>query len=471
ERVQACMAAVEQELYKLGVPITTRHNEVAPSQYEMAPMYEDTDVAVDHNQLVMATLRRIAERHGFHALLHEKPFAGVNGSGKHVNWSVALAATNPELDGFNLLKPGGTPHANVRFLLVLAAVLQAVYRHQGLLRASVATAPNEHRLGANEAPPAIMSAFVGEALTRMIEEIIAGKVNPKNAEQAMLQLGVDKLPEIARDNTDRNRTSPFAFTGNKFEFRAVGSSQSIAFPVTVLNAAVAEALGELTDALKKEMKGKSKDEVDDAVLRVVRASFKESTPIRFEGNGYSPEWVKEAAKRGLLNLPNTPEALEQLRTPHARKLFSSLGVLTEAELESRYHVRLERYIKDILIEAHTLIEMVDTMVVPAALTYAGSLARAAREATEAGIKSNPHIAEANRVGAMIEQLDSGRTALRDALAKAEAMHDDAETLAGFLTHDVKDMMLEIRKCSDALEMALPDEQWPLPKYREMLFPV
>jgi glutamine synthetase len=471
ERVQACMAAVEQELYKLGVPITTRHNEVAPSQYEMAPMYEDTDVAVDHNQLVMATLRRIAERHGFHALLHEKPFAGVNGSGKHVNWSVALAATNPELDGFNLLKPGGTPHANVRFLLVLAAVLQAVYRHQGLLRASVATAPNEHRLGANEAPPAIMSAFVGEALTRMIEEIIAGKVSPKNAEQAMLQLGVDKLPEIARDNTDRNRTSPFAFTGNKFEFRAVGSSQSIAFPVTVLNAAVAEALGELTDALRKEMKGKSKDEVDDAVLRVVRASFKESMPIRFEGNGYSAEWVSEAAKRGLLNLPGTPEALGQLRTTHARKLFASLGVLTETELESRYHVRLERYIKDILIEAHTLIEMVDTMVVPAALTYAGSLARAAREAKEAGIRSNPHIAEANRVGEMIEQLDKGRTALRDGLAKAEGMHDDAEALAGFLTHDVKDMMLEIRKCSDALEMALPDDQWPLPKYREMLFPV
>jgi glutamine synthetase len=468
-RVQACMADVERELYRLGVPIVTRHNEVAPSQYEMAPMYEDTDVAVDHNQLVMATLRRIAEEHGFHALLHEKPFAGVNGSGKHCNWSVAVAATNPELDGLNLLKPGTTPHANVRFLVFLAAVLQAVHRHQGLLRAAVASAPNEHRLGANEAPPAIMSAFVGAALTGMIEDIIEGRASAKGAEQALLQLGVEKLPEIARDNTDRNRTSPFAFTGNKFEFRAVGSSQSIAFPVTVLNAAVAEALGELTEALKKEMKGNGS--ADDAILRIVRTSFRESSPIRFEGNGYSEEWVKEAAKRGLLNLPHTPDALAELRTPHAKRLFSSLGVLTEAELESRYHVRLERYVKDILIESNTLLEMVDTMVVPTALTYAGTLARAAREAKEAGIRVNPHIAEANRIGDMIEQLDGGRARLRAAIDKANGMHHEPEQLAQFLTHDVKALMLEVRKCADALEMALPDEQWPLPKYREMLFPV
>ncbi|MBA3889680.1 MAG: glutamine synthetase III [Gemmatimonadaceae bacterium] len=468
ERVQGCMAEVERELYKLGVPIVTRHNEVAPSQYEMAPMYEDTDVAVDHNQLVMATLRRIAERHNFHALLHEKPFAGVNGSGKHCNWSAAVAATNPEIDGVNLLKPGTTPHANLRFMLFLAAVLKGVNKHQGLLRASVAGSGNEHRLGANEAPPAIMSAFVGAALTGMIEEIIEGR-SPKNAAQAMLQLGVEKLPEIARDNTDRNRTSPFAFTGNKFEFRAVGSSQSIAFPVTVLNAAVAEAIDELTVALEKEINGKGS--VDDAVLRVVRDAFKESSPIRFEGNGYSEEWVKEAAKRGLLNLAGTPDALAQLNTPHAKQLFSSLGVMTEAELESRYHVRLERYVKDILIEAHTLREMVDTFVVPSALTYAGMLAQSAAAASTAGIKTVPHVAEANRIGEMIEQLEQHRTALRQACTKAGGMHDDPEQLAQYLTAEVRDIMLEVRNCCDVLEMALPDESWPLPKYREMLFPV
>ena len=468
ERVQGCMAEVERELYKLGVPIVTRHNEVAPSQFEMAPMYEDTDVAVDHNQLVMATLRRIAERHNFHALLHEKPFAGVNGSGKHCNWSIAIAATDPALDGFNLLRPSDTPHANVRFMLFLAAVLKAVYKHQGLLRASVAGSGNEHRLGANEAPPAIISAFVGAALTGMIEAIIAGK-SPKDAEQAVLQLGVDKLPEVARDNTDRNRTSPFAFTGNKFEFRAVGSSQSIAFPITVLNAAVAEAIGELVDALKKELKGK--DSVNDAVLRVVRDAFRESSPIRFEGNGYSEEWVKEAEKRGLLNLRRSPESLAQLRTPHAKKLFSSLGVLTEQELESRYHVRLERYVKDILIEAHTLREMVDTFVVPAALSYAGSLATSASAAKQAGIKTVPYVAEANRIGEMVEQLERHRVSLRAACDRAAGMHDDLEKLAEYLTGDVRDIMLEVRGCCDALEMALPDEEWPLPKYREMLFPV
>ena len=469
ERVQACMAEVEQELYKLGVPIVTRHNEVAPSQYEMAPMYEDTDVAVDHNQLVMATLRRIAERHGFHALLHEKPFAGVNGSGKHCNWSVAVAATNPEIDGFNLLKPGNTPHQNVRFLLMLAAVLQGVHKHQGLLRASIATAPNEHRLGANEAPPAIISAFLGHALTVMIEDIVAGKSIPKNAEKAMLQLGVDKLPQIAKDNTDRNRTSPFAFTGNKFEFRAVGSSQSIAFPITVLNAAVAEAITDLTAKLKQEMKNGGS--VDDAVLRVVRESFRQSSPIRFEGNGYSQEWVEEAGRRGLLNLASTPDALAQLRTDAARALFSSLNILTEAELESRYHVRLERYIKDILIEANTLREIVDTMVLPVALCYAGTLAKGARAAKEAGITSIPQVAEANRIGGMIEELGRSRAALVAAIGQTEQLHEDADRLAQLLTHDVKNVMHDVRTCCDALEMSLPDDQWPLPKYREMLFPV
>src|SRR5438552_11280858 len=295
ERVQGCISEVEFELYKLGVPITTRHNEVAHSQFEMAPYFEETDLAVDHNQLVMATMRRVALRHGLQAVLHEKPFAGINGSGKHCNWSMSVTADSADLDGLNLLKPGKTPHQNVRFLVFLAAVLKAVHKHAGLLRAGIATTGNEHRLGANEAPPAIISVFMGDMLTRMIEEIADGKASG-TAEQQMIKLGVSKLPEIQRDNTDRNRTSPFAFTGQKFEYRAVGSSQSIAFPITLLNTAAADGIGEITHALRETLK-KTKS-VDDAVLKVVREAFKESAPVRFEGNNYAEEWIKEAKKRG-----------------------------------------------------------------------------------------------------------------------------------------------------------------------------
>src|SRR5215218_74293 len=323
ERIQACIAEVENELYRLGVPITTRHNEVAPSQFEMAPRFEETDIAVDHNQLVMATLRRVALRHGLQALLHEKPFAGINGSGKHCNWSMSIHADNPDLDGLNLLKPGKTPHQNLRFLIFLAAVLQAVHKHAGLLRSGIATAGNEHRLGANEAPPAIISVFMGQMLTRMIDDIVAGKAQGQKAEQQLIQLGVAKLPEIEKDNTDRNRTSPFAFTGNKFEFRAVGSSQSIAFPVTLLNAVVAEAIGEITEQLREKLK--QRKNVNDAGLKVVKESFKETSAVRFEGNNYSSEWVDEAKKRGLLNLRRTPEALAQLMTKSSHKLLTSLG--------------------------------------------------------------------------------------------------------------------------------------------------
>src|SRR3954463_10860764 len=363
ERIQACISEVEHELYKLGVPIITRHNEVAPCQFEMAPLYEETDVAVDHNQLVMATLRRVALRHHLQALLHEKPFAGINGSGKHCNWAMSVHSDSKALNGANLLKPGKTPHQNLRFLAFLAAVLKGVYDNAGLLRAGIATSGNEHRLGANEAPPAIISVFMGEFLTKVIESIASGKV-PDSAKDAMINLGVARLPEISKDVTDRNRTSPFAFTGNKFEFRAVGSSQSIAFPVMLLNAAVAGAIGEVTEMIKTEMKNTKK--VDDAVLKVVRKVFKQTSAVRFEGNNYSDEWVKEAAKRGLLNLRRTPEALAQLETKQAKKCLVGLGVLSEAELESRYHVRLERYIKDMLIELHMLRELVDTMVLPAA---------------------------------------------------------------------------------------------------------
>jgi glutamine synthetase len=467
ERIQACIAEVEYELYKLGVPIVTRHNEVAPCQFEMAPRYEETDVAVDHNMLVMSTLRRVALRHDLQALLHEKPFAGINGSGKHCNWSMSIHSDN-DLDGVNLLKPGKTPHQNIRFLVFLAAVLKGVHKYSGLLRAGIATSGNEHRLGANEAPPAIISVFMGGFLTKVIDSIANGKV-PVSAAEAMMNLGVARLPEIQQDLTDRNRTSPFAFTGNKFEFRAVGSSQSIAFPVVLLNAAVAGAIGEITAAIRAEMKSTKK--VDDAVLKVVRKVFKDTTPVRFEGNNYSDEWVKEAKKRGLLNLRRSPEALEQLVTPESRKLLTGLGILTEEELESRYHVRLERYIKDMLIELHTLREIVDTLILPAAFDYCGSLIEAASQAKAAGVSSAPQVAQANKLNGMITELQEARDAMHAVIEKSERMHEDLAKCARLLTGDGADTMARVRAAADALEVSVSDGCWPLPKYREMLFPV
>jgi glutamine synthetase len=467
ERVQACIAEVEHELYKLGVPIVTRHNEVAPCQFEMAPMFEETDLAVDHNQLVMTVLKKVALRHGLQALLHEKPFAGINGSGKHCNWSMAIASDN-ELDGANLLKPGKTPHQNIRFLLFLAAVLKAVHKHAGLIRAGIATSGNEHRLGANEAPPAIISVFMGDMLTKVIDDIAAGRTS-KAAADAMIQLGVAKLPEIAKDNTDRNRTSPFAFTGAKFEFRAVGSSQSIAFPVMLLNATVAESIGDLTDALKAELK-KTKNR-DDAVLKVVSAAFKSTKAVRFEGNNYSDAWVVEARKRGLPNYRRSPEALAQIMAPASRKLFTSLGILTAEEVESRYHIRLERYIKDMLIELYTLAEMADTMIAPAAHSYLAMLCESAENAKDAGVKPVPQVDAASAVAKLVGDLQKASAALHAAIAKAEGMHDDLARQAQFLTSTGADTMAAVRAASDALELKVDDSRWPLPRYREMVFPV
>jgi glutamine synthetase len=468
ERVQACISEVEHELYKLGVPITTRHNEVAPSQFEMAPYFEDSEVAVDHNHLVMAIMRKVALRHGLQALVHEKPFAGINGSGKHCNWSMAIVSDNA-LDGTNLLKPGKTPHQNIRFLLFLAAVLKGVHKHAGLLRAGIAVTGNEHRLGANEAPPAIISAFLGSGLTQVVEDIAAGKTSANNAEQAMLKLGVAKLPEVEQDNTDRNRTSPFAFTGAKFEFRAVGASQSIAFPVMLLQAAVAEAVGEMIEELKKEIA--AGESTDNAALKVARKAFKETAAVRFEGNNYSDEWVVEANKRGLLNLRRTPEALAQLRTDTAKALFKDTGILSDVELESRYHVRLERYVKDILIELHTLQQIVDTQVLPASYAYLGQLAGAAGQGAAAGINMQPIVDAANATSKLVATLQKKRAELAKVTAKAEHLHDDLAAQGVYLTTTACDTMAEVREASDALELAIADEMWPLPRYREMLFPV
>ncbi|HEX9562744.1 MAG TPA: glutamine synthetase III [Gemmatimonadaceae bacterium] len=468
DRTQACIAEVEHELYKLGVPIVTRHNEVAPSQFEMAPVFEETDLGVDHNQLVMAVLRRVALRHGLQAIVHEKPFAGINGSGKHCNWSMAVASDNT-LDGLNLLKPGHTPHQNVRFLVFLAAVLKGVHEYAGLLRAGIATSGNEHRLGANEAPPAIISVFMGAMLTRLIEDIIKGKEAERGAEQQLIKLGVAKLPEIEKDNTDRNRTSPFAFTGAKFEFRAVGGGQSIAWPITLLHAAVAGAIDDITKQIRAERRKTRK--VDDAVMKVVRKVFRETTPVRFEGNNYAESWVKEAAKRGLPNLRRAPEGLGQLMTKKSQDLLVGLGILTRAELDSRYHVRIERYLKDILIEMHTLGEMIDTLVLPAAYGYAGSLASTAAQAKAAGITEIPQVDRANEIGRLARQLKTKRDAMVKLRDRAESMHDDPTRVATLLTSEGANAMVAAREVCDRLELLIADDMWPLPKYREMLFPV
>jgi glutamine synthetase len=461
-RAQAFMAEVEFELYKLGVPAKTRHNEVAPSQFELAPIFEEANISTDHNQLTMEILRKVATRHGFSVLLHEKPFAGINGSGKHNNWSMSIAASGPDLNGENLLDPGKTPHQNIRFLLCLMGILKGVHKNAGVLRAGIASAGNDHRLGANEAPPAIISTFLGDLLTRILNEIEAGTGLDQNPEAAVIKLGVSQLPEVMRDNTDRNRTSPFAFTGNKFEFRAVGSSASTAFPVTLVNAAVADGISEITESLKTKMKAGKK--VDVAAFEVIREAIKETKSIRFEGNGYSDEWVKEAAKRGLPNLRKTPEALAELVTDKAKALFAN-GIFTEAELKSRFHVRLERYIKNLLIEVETLRAMVDTQILPVCYSYTVELSKAA-DAFKAAGKSAP--SAFSKVATLTESLQKKRDDLEKAFHKVETLSSEEEK-AKLLSLDVSALMLDVRTICDELESIVADDHWPLPKYREMLF--
>ena len=464
-RAQAFMAEMEYELYKLGVPVKTRHNEVAPSQFETAPIFEEANISTDHNQLTMEILRKVAQRHNYAVLLHEKPFAGINGSGKHNNWSMTITASGAELDGDNLLDPGKTPHQNIRFLLMLAGVLKGVYKHDGLLRAGIASSGNDHRLGANEAPPAIISIFMGDLLTRILDEIEKGAVNGANAEAAVIELGVSKLPEVMRDNTDRNRTSPFAFTGNKFEFRAVGSSASTAFPVTLVNAAVADGFSELTAALKAKMK--TTKDAQAAILEIIKDTVKETKRIRFEGNNYSEDWVKEAQKRGLPNLRKTPEALAELVSPKSKKMLSELGVFKEAELVSRFHVRVERYVKNLLIEVDTLKSMIDTQILPAAFAYHGALSQCVVSAKAAGVGA-PQSSVLLKLTQLIEAMQTKRAGLETAAHKVEATHHEEEK-AKILAADVSTAMADVRIVSDELESIVADDYWPLPKYREMLF--
>jgi len=453
DRILAYMQEMESELYKLGVPIKTRHNEVAPSQYEMAPIFEEANVASDHNQMVMETMSRVARRHGLALLLHEKPFAGINGSGKHCNWSLM------DSEGRNLLEPGATPEENLQFLVILMAVLKGVHGRAGLLRAALASAGNDHRLGANEAPPAIISVFLGDQLTRVLDGIEKGERSDAAALER-ISLGVRKLPEVARDNTDRNRTSPFAFTGNKFEFRAVSSAASISIPIAFLNAAVADALGEFEQAIRaRTAKGAS---LADAALDVVREAVVATKAVRYEGNNYAPELVEEARRRGLPNLRTTPEALAELVKPPALDFLARTKVFSKAETEARYHVRLERYVKDVDIEVECLENLVSGHVLPAgykqlALLSSAGGAKTARSALD-------------RTSAAVDELSTRMAELQSAAEKAGKI-GDLEKHAHALAEQVVPAMLAVREVSDRLEETVADEFWTLPKYSEMLFVV
>lgn len=466
-RVLACMSELEYEMYKMGVPVKTRHNEVAPSQFEVAPIFEEVNVASDHNQLLMDTLKKVARRHNYEVIFHEKPFAGLNGSGKHCNWAMALM-NDTNGSGENLLEPGRTPHQNVRFLMFLAATLNGVHKHAGLLRAAIASPGNDHRLGANEAPPAIISAFLGDTLTRILNELEkeSNSEIESNTELAVLKLGVDKLPDIPKDNTDRNRTSPFAFTGNKFEFRAVGSSASTAFPMTLLNAAVADSMDEIAGMLKERM-ATVKDR-NAAILEVIRDVVKATKAVRFEGDNYSDAWVKEAEGRGLLNLRKSSEALKQLLKKDAVEMLSRTKVFKERELQARYNVRLERYIKQLMIEVDTLRSMVDTQIFPAAFAYYTDLATGVQTAKAAGLEA-PMADMAKEVGALISELRTKRNTLETKMAALEKIMHEEEKAGDYLATDVSDAMAAVRSVCDRLEMVVADDFWPLPKYREMLF--
>ncbi len=461
-RILAFMQEAENELYKLGVPVKTRHNEVAPSQYESAPIFEEVNVATDHNQITMEVFRQVSRKHGLALLLHEKPFAGINGSGKHNNWSLQ------DSDGNNLLDPGETPKENLQFLVFLVATLRAVHRRAGLLRASIASSGNDHRLGANEAPPAIISAFLGEHLSEILDSIESGTAKGETAEQKVINLGVSKLPEVARDNTDRNRTSPFAFTGNKFEFRAIASSATTATAMMTLNAAVGEALGDVADAIEKR-KQKNGD-FNKAVMEVVREIVVETKAIRFEGNNYAPEWTAEAEARGLLNLRTTPDALAQLRTKDSEEFFVKTGTLSAEELEARFHIETERYIKDLEIEILALRDIVKTMVLPAAFKHLSVVAGAIKCLSDIGTGKDllkAQVAEAESLAGLISDLKSELEGLDAAAAAAES--DDIEHKADVLAHRVAPALAAVREVCDKVEETVDDTLWPLPKYREMLF--
>ncbi|MBP7231371.1 MAG: glutamine synthetase III [Syntrophaceae bacterium] len=460
ERISSFMHDVEEELYKLGIPAKTRHNEVAPSQYELAPVFEEANLAVDHNQMIMETLKHVAKKHRLAALLHEKPFAGINGSGKHVNWSLADSSGN------NLLNPGKTPQGNIHFLVFLIAILRAVYRHADFLRATVATYGNDHRLGANEAPPAVISVFLGEQLTHILDNIEKGTVHQATNEE-IIDLGISSLSQVSKDDADRNRTSPFAFTGNKFEFRAVGSSQSVACPAYAINTFVAESLDELADKIR----AKGAVKINQAVFEVLKSEISQLRPILFNGDNYSKDWVAEAKKRGLPNERTTPGALKALLTQHSLQLFEKYQVLNNAELRARYFISIERYIKDLEIEVNCLGNLCLTQVIPAAIDYQGKLAQSILRVQEVLGSGAVLSSQTNLLKRILDLIHRVYTSSKDMQARMEAAKTiaDEQKKAETLCVKIKPMMDELRKSVDELENLVDDEIWPLPKFWEMLF--
>jgi glutamine synthetase len=461
-RVQAFMVDAESELYRLGVPVKTRHNEVAPSQFETAPIFEEANVAADHNMLTMEVLQRTALKHNFMCLLHEKPFAGINGSGKHNNWALATDL------GENLLEPGTTPHENFRFLAVLSCILDALHRNQVSLRAAIASHGNDHRLGANEAPPAIISAFLGTALTQIIETLEkGGDLSKLSAEKALIEFGLNRLPKLPKDNTDRNRTSPFAFTGNKFEFRAVGSSQSCSFPVAILNVGVAISMKEFSQKLKETLK-KGAASTESAVLAVAKEFFLRSKSIRFEGNGYSEEWRKEARSRGLYEFLTTPEALAAFsKKEHHADLIQS-GVFREDEVEALAHIKLERYSKHLEIEARTMLSLCKLYVLPAAEQHAAELSGSVAKLEAVGMVVKQQKLALKALVSLIETLYDKEALLENVVNEVGSESDPLKSAAAFGSR-VSPAMTDLRQVADELGRLIPEHLWALPKYGEMLF--
>ena len=458
QRIAGFMKDVNEELWKVGVSAKTQHNEVAPAQHELAPIYAEANVAVDHNHLVMQTLKRVACRHGMKCLLHEKPFAGVNGSGKHNNWSITTD------DGKNLLDPGKTPHENVQFLLVLTCILKAVDEHADLLRESAADPGNDHRLGANEAPPAIISVFLGEQLEDVLDQLISTGEATHSLKGGKLETGVSTLPDLAKDATDRNRTSPFAFTGNKFEFRMVGSRDSIAGPNVVLNTIVAEAFSEACDVLENA------EDFDVAVHDLIKKYATEHQRVVFNGNGYSDEWIEEAERRGLPNIKSMVEAIPALTTDKSVAMFEKFKVFTRAELESRAEIKYENYSKAINIEARTMIDMASKQIIPAVIKYTKSLADTVVAVKEAGADTTVQSDLLTEVSGLLAEAKKALNELIVVTDKAAEM-EEGEAQARYYHFDVVPAMDALRAPVDKLEMIVDKEAWPMPSYGDLMFEV
>lgn len=458
ERVGAYMKDLNEELWKVGITAKTQHNEVAPAQHELAPIFDTANIAVDHNQLVMETMKRVAVNHGMRCLLHEKPYAGVNGSGKHNNWSITTDS------GENLLDPGETPNENIQFLLVLACIMRAVDRHADLLRQSASDVGNDHRLGANEAPPAIISMFLGEQLEDVVTQLVETGAATSVKTGGKLLTGVSTLPDFQKDATDRNRTSPFAFTGNKFEFRMVGSADSIAGPNTTLNAIVAESFCEAADRLEKA------EDFETAVHDLIKEYMTEHQRIIFNGDGYSEAWVSEAEKRGLPNIKSMIEAAATLTTDKAVKLFEKFGIYTEVELKSREEIIYETYAKTINIEALTMIDMAGKEIIPAVVKYSKTLADTVNAMKAAGVEPVAEIGMLKEVSSKLAKMQDALKALEKVEAEAGKI-EDAKTQAFFYKDTVKDAMSALREPADELEMIVDKEVWPFPTYGELMFEV